>query len=81
MIDVSKLATIRGEFRRESRLRFTTDYRMNLAASFGVFGKERTDIRSAGGEHTSMIASWNFDVLIRVVGEFRKRTEFLILPF
>ena len=46
-------------------LRFTTDRGMDLARSFGVFGKERKDIRSSGGEHASVIASGNFDVLIR----------------
>jgi hypothetical protein len=45
--------------------RFTTNYRMDLAVGFGVFGEERKDIWSTGGEHASVIASRNFDVLIR----------------
>ena len=44
---------------------FTTDYRMDLAGSFGVFGEERKDVCSSGGEHASVIASGNFNVLIR----------------
>ena len=38
-----------------------------LAGGFAVFGEEGEDIRSSGSEHASMIASWNFDILIRHV--------------
>ena len=37
---------------------------MDLARTFGVLGEERKDVRSADGEHASVIASRHLDVLM-----------------